>query len=48
MTLIVARLNVVMLWHDHELAQFGGAVQRKISPVYGEDAPNPLTFRHSH
>jgi len=40
--------DAAMLWNDHELANFSGTVQRKISPVYGEDAPNPLTFRHCH
>ena len=40
--------NAAMLWNDHELANFGGTVQRKVSSVYGKDAPNPLTFRHRH
>jgi hypothetical protein len=40
--------DAAMLWNNYELAKFSGAVQRKISPVYGEDAPNPLTFRHRY
>ena len=40
--------DAAMLWNDHELTNFGGTVQRKVSSVYGKDAPNPLTFCHRH